>query len=158
MERLQGFPENWTSIAEQRSRWSLVGNAVSVPVAAWLGRRLIEPGFYFRELDMPWPKQKAWPRSARFDGEKRIAVGISDFPLWAKREPLHKFLRHEGAPLSTRATAGFLGRAEASSLRFVPGFLDAVRSHLERTISPAMLVPLKRATKKSSQAVLIAAE
>lgn len=167
VERLQGFREDWTAIAPERLRWSLVGNAVTVPVAAWLGRRLIEPGFYFGELDAPWPKQKAWPRSARFDGEKRIAVAISDFPLWEKREHLHKFLRHEGALLSERATAGFLGRAESSRLRFVPGFLHAVRRHLERMRSGATVVPPGRPrkartkptpSKKVSQPMLIAAE
>jgi len=167
VERLQGFLEDWTAIAPERLRWSLVGNAVTVPVAAWLGRRLIEPGFYFGELDAPWPKQKAWPRSARFDGGKRIAVAIGDFPTWAKREPLHKFLRHEGTMLSERATAGFLGRAEASCLRFVPGFLDAAHRHLARMRSGVTVVPPGRPTrartkptpsKKPSQPMLIAAE
>src|SRR5262245_38452626 len=41
-ERLQGFPEGWTTSAPERLRWSLVGNAVTVPVAQWLGRRLLE--------------------------------------------------------------------------------------------------------------------
>ncbi|GAA4385994.1 hypothetical protein GCM10023147_08560 [Tsukamurella soli] len=35
-------------------------------------------------------------------------------------------------PLSARAAAGFLKRAEAGSLRFVPGFLDDVAAHLDR--------------------------
>lgn len=166
-ERLQGFPENWTAVAAERLRWSLVGNAVSVPVAAWLGRRLIEPGFYFGDRDAPWPRQNAWPKSARFDGVKRVAVDISGFPVWMKRDPLHKFLRHEGTLLSERATAGFLSRAEASSLRFVPGFLDAVRKHLHRARSGTTIVPMAKATKPQSkislskrpaQPALIAAE
>ena len=32
--------------AEQAARWGLVGNAVSVPVAKWLGERLAEPHRY----------------------------------------------------------------------------------------------------------------
>jgi DNA (cytosine-5)-methyltransferase 1 len=44
LERLQGFPIDWTEPAVQsqdgRLRWTLVGNAVSVPVSQWLGRRL----------------------------------------------------------------------------------------------------------------------
>jgi DNA (cytosine-5)-methyltransferase 1 len=135
-ERLQGFPEDWTKpaegVARASLRWSLVGNAVTVPVAAWLGRRLNQPGFYFGDLDMPWPKKTAWPRAARYDGRRRIAVNIGAHPVWAKRAPLHRFLRYEGAPLSARATAGFLSRTEISSLRFVPGFLDAVRAHLRQ--------------------------
>lgn len=132
-ERLQGFPADWTSAAHERSRWSLIGNAVTVPVAEWLGQRLTEPGFYFGDLDLPWQvKPGAFPKAARFDGVRRHVVNIGMFPMWKKRQPLHKFLRHDGELLSARATAGFLKRAEASSLRFAPGFLDAVRAHLDR--------------------------
>lgn len=130
-ERLQGFKEGWTAVAPERLRWSLVGNAVTVPVAAWIGRRLVKPGDYSSERDIAWPvKAGAFPKAARFDGEKRSAVNIGGFPVWTARPPLHQFLRHDGTLLSVRATAGFLSRAEASSLRFVPGFLDAVRAHL----------------------------
>jgi DNA (cytosine-5)-methyltransferase 1 len=130
-ECLQGFDADWTVAAPERLRWSLVGNAVSVPVAAWLGKRLKRPGRYDVARDRLWPtKVGSFPRAARYDGTRRLAVEIGDFPQWTKREPLHLFLRHQGTPLSARATAGFLSRAEASSLRFVPGFLEAVRSHL----------------------------
>jgi len=134
-ERLQGFPADWTKPAEEVARatlrWSLVGNAVSVPVAAWLGERLRTPRLYDAGRDLPWPShRKSWPRAARFDGRCRHAVGIGSLPVFLDREPLEKFLEHPGTPLSVRGTAGFLGRAEASSLRFAPGFLEAVRSHL----------------------------
>ena len=131
-ERLQGFPEDWTAGVEERLRWALVGNAVTVPVAAWLGRRLTNPGAYDASLDMDWTAKAAWPRSARFDGRTRHAVRAGEYPVWMERAPLHTFLRHDGAPLSERATAGFLRRAMASQLRFAPGFLDAVGRHLER--------------------------
>lgn len=131
-ERLQGFDEGWTAAAPERLRWSLVGNAVTVPVATWLGRRLAKPGSYSPERDRAWPeKSGSFPKAARFEDAKRRVVEIGGFPVWAARPPLHHFLRHEGALLSVRATAGFLSRAEASSLRFVPGFLDAVRAHLK---------------------------
>ncbi len=134
-ERLQGFAPGWTEAAPDRMRWSLIGNAVSVPVAAWLGHQLQEPGFYFGELDRPWPaKRNSFPKAARFDGQTRYAVQIGMFPVWQKRPPLHRFLRYQGTQLSARATAGFLARAENSSLRFEPGFLDAVRRHLKRMI------------------------
>jgi DNA (cytosine-5)-methyltransferase 1 len=135
-ERLQGLAEDWTKPAEKvgRSslRWSLVGNAVTVPVAEWLGRRLNQPGFYFGDLDMPWPKKASWPKAARYDGSRRVAVNIGPHPVWRKRPPLHKFLAYEGVPLSAKATAGFLSRTEESCLRFVPGFLAAVRAHLRQ--------------------------
>lgn len=132
-ERLQGFPEDWTAMAPERLRWALVGNAVTVPVAAWLGQRLAERGFYSGDLDSPWrTRAGAFPSAARFDGEKRHVVNIGRFPAWRKRKPLHRFLRHDGELLSARATNGFLRRAEASSLYFVPGFLEAIRAHLDR--------------------------
>jgi len=132
-ERLQGFPSDWTSSAPERQRWSLVGNAVSVPVAKWLGERLQMPGLYERDRDRDWSRKPgAFPRAARFDGSRRHVVEISDFPAWVPRPDLHEFLHHAGVPLSERATTGFLKRAEASSLRFVPGFLDAVRLHLRK--------------------------
>ena len=44
-ERLQGFPAGWTLPALPQGkghdqRWRLVGNAVSVPVARWIGKRI----------------------------------------------------------------------------------------------------------------------
>ena len=135
-ERLQGFHENWTlpaaSVSRASLRWSLVGNAVTVPVAAWLGRRLACPTGYNRakdRLSLPGPP---WPPAARFDGKKRIEVAVGAFPVWRGRPPLHEFLRYPGVPLSRRATAGFLSRTARSSLRFPPGFLERVRAHLER--------------------------
>lgn len=160
-ERLQGFPSDWTASAPERSRWSLVGNSVSVPVAAWLGKRLKKPGSYAGERDRPWPtKQRSFPRAARYDGTARHAVEISDFPVYRKREPLHEFLRHPGTPLSVRGTAGFLSRAEASSLRFVPGFLDAVRAHLDhmRAVEASTIRLVKPKARKSKVPALIAAE
>jgi DNA (cytosine-5)-methyltransferase 1 len=46
-ERLQGFPDDWTRYADDGSeiadgpRYRMLGNAVSVPVAEWIGRRLL---------------------------------------------------------------------------------------------------------------------
>jgi DNA (cytosine-5)-methyltransferase 1 len=169
-ERLQGFPEDWTKPAENvgRSslRWSLVGNSVTVPVAAWLGRRLSQPGFYFNDLDTAWPTKTAWPRAARYDGERRIAVDVGMHPVWEKRQPLHKFLRYEGTPLSARAAAGFLSRTRGSSLRFPPGFLDAVGAHLRLMERAAIEPPDRRSrrrarkpkAKETTQLALLAAE
>lgn len=134
-ERLQGFPSDWTlpakEVARESLRWSLVGNAVSVPVAEWLGSCIVAPVIYDAAHDRAWPRgRRSWPRAARFDGRVRHAVDIGAFPLFRERPPLEDFLEHPGTPLSVRGAAGFLSRAEASSLRFAPGFLDAVRRHL----------------------------
>ena len=137
-ERLQGFPADWTAPAIETGRasvrWSLVGNAVSVPVAAWLGGRLAGPGSYDRSRDSILPER--WPSAARFNGDRRIAVSISSYPAEAAREPLHDFLLKDGKPLSARATAGFLSRTRRSKLRFQPGFIDALERHLAR-MAPA---------------------
>lgn len=159
-ERLQGFPEDWTAPAEKvvRSslRWSLVGNAVTVPVAAWLGGRLSQPGFYFGDLDMPWPTKTAWPKAARYDGRRRIAVNIGAHPVWEKRKPLHKFLKYGGSLLSVRATAGFLSRTKTSSLRFPVGFLDLIRAHLrtvERSTIKTPALPSKLRAKARAKSI-----
>jgi DNA (cytosine-5)-methyltransferase 1 len=133
-ERLQGFPAAWTKPAEAvgraSMRWSLVGNAVTKPVAAWIGRRLNAPRTYDRSRDGAFLVAGDWPKAARSDGGARREVRISEFPVWRRRKPLEQFLRYEPYLLSTRATAGFLSRIEKSSLRFVPGFKERVRSHL----------------------------
>jgi DNA (cytosine-5)-methyltransferase 1 len=41
-ERLQGFPDNWTAGQSDSARYRQLGNAVAVPVARWLGRRIVD--------------------------------------------------------------------------------------------------------------------
>lgn len=43
-ERLQGFPDNWTYGNSDTQRYRQIGNAVAVPVAYWLGRRIMAAG------------------------------------------------------------------------------------------------------------------
>lgn len=144
-ERLQGFDEDWTlpgaAVARASLRWSLVGNAVSTPVAEWLGGRLANPGSYDTGRDRGLSGSAGWPRAARFDGRTRSKVEITDYPVWRGRPPLAQFLRFPGAPLSPRATRGFLQRINSSTLRFVPGFRDAVKAHLERVESSLVAKP-----------------
>jgi DNA (cytosine-5)-methyltransferase 1 len=42
-ERLQGFPDDWTLIpgASDSKRYAALGDAVTVPIAEWIGRRLM---------------------------------------------------------------------------------------------------------------------
>ncbi len=135
-ERLQGFEEGWTEPAEETGRrslrWSLIGNAVTVPVAEWLGSRLSQPGRYELSRERVLGEDARWPKAARFDGAKRRQVEIGPFPVWVARPRLADFLRFEGKPLSARATRGFLARTERSTLRFVPGFQDMLRAHLRK--------------------------
>lgn len=41
-ERLQGFPDGWTDGQADTQRYKQLGNAVAVPVAEWIGRRIME--------------------------------------------------------------------------------------------------------------------
>lgn len=41
-ERLQGFPDDWTDGQSDSARYRQLGNAVAVPVVAWIGRRIVE--------------------------------------------------------------------------------------------------------------------
>jgi len=135
-ERLQGFPADWTKpaeeVAKRGTRWKLVGNAVSVPAAEWIGNRLIRPGevreFPLRKLR----SGRTWPAAAWNVGTGRCQVEASEWPVRRPYRSLAEFLRHPVQPLSAKATAGFLGRAERGSLRFPPGFLTALERHLER--------------------------
>lgn len=133
-ERMQGFDEDWTapalSVGRAGGRWSLVGNSVSVPVAAWIGRRLLSPGSYDRSRDGSFPQSKSLPKAARFDGSVRHRVEIGVDPIGSRAPALERFLRYPGAPLSARATAGFLSRTRTATLNFAPGFIEAVENHL----------------------------
>ena len=133
-ERLQGFPEDWTlpteKVAPKQARWGLIGNAVCVPIATWIGRRLADPGTYDRRRDSSMLKGDKLPRAARFDGSKRMVVDIGPDPIGLAPPSLTSFLRYPGVPLSARATAGFLDRTRRSTLHFQPGFLKAVEAHL----------------------------
>ena len=134
-ERLQGFPADWTLPAAEaglpRMRWSLVGNAVSVPVAAWIGGRLDAPGAHDPVRDRDLADEARWPAAARFDGRRRRAVAISTHPKTREPMSLLDFLDHPGKPLSPRATAGFLSRLQRSQLRLPHGFMDRVAAHLD---------------------------
>ncbi len=135
-ERLQGFDAEWTKPAETVGRaswrWSLIGNAVTIPVAHWIGTRLADPGRYYSDRDCELGKSGNWPRAARFDGNKRYRVEIGSYPIWKARKSLHCFLKFPADLLSTRATAGFLKRTDVSRLHFVEGFRERVQRHLER--------------------------
>ncbi len=134
-ERMQGFQVDWTKPAETvgraSHRWKLVGNAVTVDVARWLGERLILPsddglGVPGAALDSGRP----WPRAAWNVGQGRFSAQLSAFPERRKGLPLQSFLRFAPKPLSIRATAGFLSRTSMGRLNFPDDFLVHVSRHL----------------------------
>lgn len=150
-ERLQGFDADWTqpaeTVARPSARWGLVGSAVSVPVAQWVGRRLIESGEYDTARDHEFSMSGKAPRAARFDGKRRFAVKISTDPVGTRPPSIMDFLRDsEGQQLlSVRATAGFLSRTRRAKLRFEPGFISAVERHLQAMGGLISAVPVSDA-------------
>lgn len=134
-ERLQGFAPGWTLPAEEVTRssmrWALVGNAVSVPVAEWIGLRLQNPGDYERERDEAFPELGRAPRAARYDGRSRHAVKIGTDALGVRPPALAKFLSRDAEPLSLKAALGFLSRTRRAKLRFDPDFISAVERHVK---------------------------
>jgi DNA (cytosine-5)-methyltransferase 1 len=137
-ERLQGFPSGWTlpavteGAARSGYRWKLVGNAVSVPVSRWVGEQLRAPRRYDDrdddavELGNPWPRA-GWGRTGQVFRSR-----ASQWPVKLTYQHLGEFLRFPTIPLSERATAGFLRRLTASTLRTRAGFLEDVAGHLKR--------------------------
>lgn len=133
-ERLQGFEPNWTAPAEKvvrtGFRWKLVGNAVSVQVAEWIGRRLRQPGSYDGSGDRPMNRKRSWPTAGWNLGSGRFVADVSEFPIREERPALAEFLDHPGTPLSVRATRGFQSRMAKAKLRFPPGFPEVIEEHL----------------------------
>jgi DNA (cytosine-5)-methyltransferase 1 len=132
-EALQGFARGWTaclnSIGESRRRWALVGNAVTVPVARWVGKRLMGRCGAVPHSS-PLNRDKSWP-TAGF-GQRGLApqtVACSESPL-SKCKPLLEMVIPE-MPLSERATRGFLSRLQRSNLRRPQGFETALSRHAE---------------------------
>ena len=132
-ERMQGFPPRWTWSQDRktrRSRWHLVGNAVSVPVAAWIGRRLASPETYDSSADQPLDPNDKWPKAAWCMGRKRNSSAVSEYPTRTKRGRLSAFSTSKWPDLSTRALTGFIRRAREGRLRYPEGFLDALEGTL----------------------------
>jgi DNA (cytosine-5)-methyltransferase 1 len=133
-ERLQGFPAGFTepanALGRPSFRWSLVGNAVSVPVAKWVASRIANPAKDW-DRTLISPITRGWPRAAtgrRLTKNKveRFAVGLGPFPVAVPRPHLHEFLQYPLKPLSERAAKGFASRLAVTSLNLPDGFEEAV--------------------------------
>jgi DNA (cytosine-5)-methyltransferase 1 len=114
-------------------RWKLVGNAVSVPVAEWIGGRLAKPGRYdAARTGALLARGVAWPRAAWGRNGQVYPVAVSMWPVAHPSPHLSDFLQGGLTPLSERATAGFYSRMIVAKLQFVPGFREGVERHLAR--------------------------
>ncbi len=135
-ERLQGFPAGWTAAARSDAkghdgRWRLVGNAVSVPVAVWIAKRLVKLRPLSIEPEVvPIQRGSSWATAGfNVDGVRMgCRVGMHVSPTRAPG--LLDVVRDELRPLSARAINGFLSRANEGGLRFPPGFLQRIATCL----------------------------
>lgn len=133
-ERMQGFPVGWTEAAEEVGRkgfrWKLVGNAVSVPAAEWVGRKLAQGKGAVDMRVFDFGPEGKWPTAAfGGPGQRRLGVKVTMFPKLEPRQSLVEYLRYEPKLLSLRATDGFVSRLKRSSLRYPPEFLKALVDH-----------------------------
>lgn len=134
-EQLQGFEAGWTNLdygVRRSPRWRMVGNAVSVPAATWLAGRVSKPGNVL-PLDVRtiWEKDP-WPSAAYGSKGKRFAVAASEYPVTMPTPSIEAFRDDNWKPLSKRALAGFISRAEAGGLRMPEGFLAALERARDR--------------------------
>lgn len=141
-EAMQGLPRGWTSLAHvspkvpSRLRWRLVGNAVPVPVAEWIGNRLYEPGdssdFNYRMLRF----NDKWPQAAWGNSSGRWAVDISKWPYQRSWHALSARYGMRGEQLvnrprlSLRAAKGFCSRIKRSTLRTDERFVPSLEQYV----------------------------
>lgn len=137
-ERLQGFDADWTKVTiegtdvplKEGLRCKLVGNAVNVPLAVWLGTRLQMPGKFEESRTVKEYDGGTWPNAAWGAKGRAFIVKISEYPLASKYTGLERFLRYPPKMLSHKAATGFLRRARGGKLNFADGFLEAVEKHI----------------------------
>jgi DNA mismatch endonuclease Vsr len=107
-----------------------VGNAVSVPVAEWIGSRLRLPIAFDTSIRRPFPSDGKWPSAAFGINGQKWKIEIGEFPLPPVSTPLRKFLNYDLQPLSLRAARGFMSRFERSSLKKNRRFLSDLRKYV----------------------------
>jgi DNA (cytosine-5)-methyltransferase 1 len=137
-EELQGFDRNWTKAVEgpraRGARLKLLGNAVTVGVAEWVGHRLAEPETPHAESRRVTGWVGGWPTAAWGSQGERWEVTVSEFPVHHSYQHLAKVVDIASAtPVSHRGAAGFLSRTRRAKLRFDPAFLADVEDHVDLT-------------------------
>ncbi len=133
-EALQGFKRGHTATevlaSQPGSRWKLVGNAVTVGVAEWLGERISDPADPVVDY-RPWHRSGSWPKAAMGSTDTASEVFASEYPRVEPYLHLRDLLSvPDTDPLSARATGGFLSRLRETNLGRYEGFRDALDAHL----------------------------
>lgn len=133
-ELLQGFPENWTKVAEDiakpSARWKLVGNAVTVNTVKWIADKIINPELYDATSDTPVVNGSKWPKAAWSMGNGVYESKVSLYPQKRKSD-LISFLKHERKSLSLKASEGFLKRLHEGRLKHPEHFEFAIENHIK---------------------------
>lgn len=144
LEALQGLPRGWTEPAvtagfKRGTRHKLVGNAVTVGVADWLGGRLVMPGDPGASAE-PHVDGEPWPAAAWGDRTGTWRVQVSEYPVLEPYVHLREIVSVEDSlPLSYKAAAGFLGRLQRSTLRRQASFEADLRQHVSFLRGPRLL-------------------
>lgn len=137
-ERLQGFPAGWTEPVMANAgtrvgaRWKLVGNAVNVATARWLGQRLIRTSLsaVHDNRHAPFDAHSRWPSAAAGERGSRTRLVLTPWPERKAAVPICDFLSEPLTPLSHRAALGFLNRALTTpKLVYSDSFLDFLRGY-----------------------------
>ena len=140
-ERLQGFQPGWTDVTlggsevREGRRWRMVGNAVSVPLAGWLGDALAEEHTWTPPPDLAeMQPHRPLPRGGFGSTEGRYAVDCSTHVEVAVHQKISEFLDEPLKPLSRRALTGYVRRADSTEGRrrkWPDGFLQALEIQAE---------------------------
>ena len=138
-ERLQGFQPGWTDVTlngkevREGTRWKMVGNAVSVPLARWLGDTLAEERTWTPPPDLAEMRpDRPLPRGGFGFTDGRYTVDSSTHVKFAAHEKISDFLQDDLKPLSPRALSGYVRRAAHRKGRQWPdGFLEALEAQAE---------------------------
>lgn len=134
-ERLQGFKAGWTDLSDEEprsagKRWRMIGNAVSVPMAKWIARRLtVETETFDADEIVELPENASWPAAGWGVNGVRAQSDVSDWPVQRKQKHLAGFLEYQINPLSKKATSGFLSRLVESCLKYEKSFARDLAHH-----------------------------
>jgi DNA (cytosine-5)-methyltransferase 1 len=137
-ERLQGFRAGWTAPGAtgprgEGARWKMVGNAVTVGVSAWIGKRLVQPHTWDATLGQPMQIGSSWPTAAWGERGKVWRVDVSLWPERNRYSHLASVMGDDYQSLSFRGAAGFLSRLENGRLRVPEQFRLDLKEHIELT-------------------------
>lgn len=146
-EELQGLPRGWTSPArvdgERDPRWKLVGNAVTSGIGRWIGQRLVAAPDPDNRAAAAHARPGTWPKAASGGPGKPVTASTaSAWPVHNKAVTLGQVVDwRTAAPLSYRATRGFLSRIDEVDMQIDARFYADLESHLRATRPRAVVRP-----------------